>query len=246
MHHCGHRVRSHPVLAQYFARSVPARPPAPTSLRPPPSLAARATLNPPQALRPQPSRRPHAHLIYAINASLDGYIEDANGNFDWTEPDEELHLFFNDLLRPIGTELYGRRMYETMAVWETDPSFTEDSEVLRDFAEVWQAADKIVYSTTLGAPLTARTRIERTFDSEAVRRLKAESSPDLAIGGPELAAHAFRAGLIDECHLVLHPVAVGAGKPALPRDFRLDLELLHERRFNCGVVDLHYRVRRPA
>lgn len=186
-----------------------------------------------------------ARLIYAINASLDGYIEDARGNFDWTEPDEELHTFFNDLTRPIGAHLYGRRMYETMAVWETDPSFIEDSEVLRDFADIWQAADKIVYSTTLEVPLTARTRIERTFDPEAVRRLKAESPRDLAIGGPELAAHAFRAGLIDECHLVLHPVAVGAGKPALPRDLRLDLELLDERRFAAGVVHLHYRVQ-PA
>ncbi|MGE0229876.1 MAG: dihydrofolate reductase family protein [Dehalococcoidia bacterium] len=186
-----------------------------------------------------------ARPIYAINASLDGYIEDAEGNFDWTEPDEELHTFFNDLLRPIGTELYGRRMYETMAVWETDPSFTEDSEVLRDFAAVWQAADKIV-STTLEAPITARTRLERTFDPEAVRRLKAESSADLAIGGPELDAQAFRAGLVDECHLVLHPVAVGGGKPALPRNLRLDLELLHERRFANGVVDLDYRVRPPA
>jgi len=187
-----------------------------------------------------------ARLIYAINASVDGYIEDTEGNFDWTVPDHELHAFFNDLLRPLGAELHGRRMYETMAVWETDSSLAEDSEVMREFAAIWQAEDKVVYSTTLEAPVTTRTRIERTFDPEAVRRLKSESPRDLGIGGPELAAHAFAAGLIDECHLVLHPVAVGGGKPALPRGRRLHLELLEERRFASGVVHLHYRVLPPA
>ena len=157
-----------------------------------------------------------AKLIYVINTSLDGYIEDAAGNFDWTEPDDELHLFFNDLLRPVGTHLLGRRMYETMAVWETDPSIWEGSDVTRDFAELWQAADKVVYSTTLDAAPTRRTRIERSFDPAAVRELKAAATADLAVAGPTLARHAFEASLVDECHLVVNPVAVGGGKPALP------------------------------
>jgi dihydrofolate reductase len=181
-------------------------------------------------------------LIYGTNASLDGYTEDENGSIDFTEPTEEVHAFWNDFLRPIGTYLYGRRMYETMAVWETEPSLAEGSEVNRDFAEVWQDADKVVYSRTLAEPSTSRTRIEREFDPEAVRRMKESAELDLAIGGPELAAEAFRAGLVDEVVMCLAPVAIGAGKPALPVDCRLDLELTEERRFDDGTVYLRYGV----
>jgi dihydrofolate reductase len=182
-----------------------------------------------------------AKLIYSAITSLDGYIEDENGNFDWAEPDEEVHRFINDLVRPVGTYLYGRRMYETMVGWETDPALAEQSQVMRGFAEIWQAADKVVYSTTLEAASTARTRIEREFDPEAVRQMKAPAARDLAVGGPELAAHAFKAGLVDECHLFLTPIVVGGGKQSLPDDVRLELELLDERRFGNGVVHLHYR-----
>lgn len=183
-------------------------------------------------------------LIYATNCSLDGFIEDADGDFGWSEPDEELHQFFNDLLRPIGTQLYGRKLYETMAVWETDPSLAADSPVMADFAAVWQDSDKVVYSRTLEAPVTARTRIERSIDPAAIERLKASSAADLAIGGAEVAGQAIRAGLVDEIHLVVHPVVVGAGKPALPSDVRLDLELVEQRTFAAlGIVSLRYRVR---
>jgi dihydrofolate reductase len=182
-------------------------------------------------------------LIYAAIASLDGYIEDENGSFDWAEPDEEVHRFVNELERPVGTYLYGRRMYETMAGWETDPSFAELSTVMRDFAEIWQRAEKIVYSRTLAEAPTRRTRIERSFDPEAVRELKASAEHDLAVGGPQLAADAFRADLVDECHLFLAPVAVGGGKRCFPEDVRLELGLLEERRFRSGMVFLRYRVR---
>lgn len=182
-------------------------------------------------------------LIYAINASLDGYIEDTEGDFQWSEPDEELFIFFTNLIRPAGTHLYGRRMYEMMMVWETDPSLAAGSAHEGDFAEVWQAADKIVYSKTLEAAPTRRTQIERAFDPQAVRALKASAEQDITIAGPELAAQAFRAGLVDECHLFLHPVIVGGGKPALPGAVRLALELLEERGFGNGVVYLRYRVR---
>jgi dihydrofolate reductase len=186
-------------------------------------------------------------LIYVVNCSLDGYIEDADGGFGWSEPDEELHQFFNDLLRPIGSFLYGRRLYETMAVWETDPSLAAESPVMADFAAVWQDADKIVYSTTLQAPITERTRIERVFDPDAVRGLKAAAATDLLIGNATLTAHAFRAGLVDEIHLVVAPVAVGGGKPALPGGVRLALELVEVRRFQgTGVVSLRHRVRGTA
>ena len=184
-----------------------------------------------------------AKLIYATNVSLDGYIEDADGKFDWTEPDEEVHTFFNDLTRPLGTYLYGRRMYETMRVWEADAPGIGEKPYTRDFAEIWRAADKIVYSKTLDEVSTARTRIERDFALEAVRELKERTDRDLAIGGPGLAAAAFRAGLVDECHLVLHPVSVGGGKRALPEDVRLEFELLDEGRFGNGTARLHYRVR---
>jgi dihydrofolate reductase len=182
-----------------------------------------------------------AELIYSAIASLDGYIEDEGGRFDWAEPDEEVHAFVNDLVRPVGTYLYGRRLYETMAAWETNPSLAEHSPVLRDFAEIWQAADKIVYSRTLETVSTERTRIERVFDADEVGRLKAAAGGDLAVGGAALAAEAFSAGLVDECHLFLAPVLVGGGKRALPAAVSLPLELLDERRFGNGVVYLRYR-----
>jgi dihydrofolate reductase len=184
-----------------------------------------------------------AHLIYSAIASLDGYIEDRDGNFDWAMPDEEVHSFINDLERQAGTYLYGRRMYETMQVWETDPNLAADSPLTQDFAQIWQAADKIVYSRTLVAASTRKTRIERSFNPEAIRHLKKTAETDLLIGGPGLAAHAFRAGLIDECQLFLTPVIVGGGKPALPDQVRLELELMEERRFGNGMVFLRYRAR---
>jgi dihydrofolate reductase len=184
-----------------------------------------------------------AKLVYSAIASLDGYVADVDGNFDWAVPDEEVHAFINDLERTLGTYLYGRRMYETMAGWETDPALAEQSPLMRDFARIWQAADKIVYSGTLEAVPTARTRIERHFDPEAVLRMKASTGRDIIVGGPELAAQAFRSGLVDECHLFVAPIVVGGGKRAFPEDVRLKLELLGERRFEGGMVYLHYRTR---
>jgi dihydrofolate reductase len=184
-----------------------------------------------------------AKLIYSAITSLDGYVADEDGRFDWAMPDEQVHAFVNDLMRPVGTHLYGRRLYEVMAGWETDPTLAEQSPVMRDFAELWQAADKIVYSTTLAAPSTARTRIERAFDPAAVGELKAAADRDLLVGGPELAAQAFAAGLVDECRLFLAPIIVGGGKQALPDHVRLRLELLDERRFGSGMVHLGYRAR---
>ena len=182
-----------------------------------------------------------ANLIYSAIASLDGYVADRDGGFDWAMPDEEVHAFINDLYRPVGTYLYGRRMYETMSGWETDPTLADLSPLMRDFAQIWQAADKVVYSKTLEAVSTARTRIERDFDPEAVRRIKASAGRDLIVGGPELAARAFEAGLVDECHLFVAPVVVGGGKRSLPDNVRLKLELLEERRFEGGIVCLCYR-----
>jgi dihydrofolate reductase len=184
-----------------------------------------------------------AKLIYSAITSLDGYINDENGNFDWAAPDEEVHRFVNDLGRPVGTFLLGRRMYDTLAVWETIPTDGDQSPAIADFAGIWRAADKVVYSSTLDTVATARTRIERDFDPEAVRRLKASADADLAVGGPGLAANAFRAGLVDECQLFLSPIVVGGGTPSLPDKVRLELELLDERRFGNGVVYLHYRTR---
>jgi dihydrofolate reductase len=181
-------------------------------------------------------------LIYSAIASLDGYVEDEGGTFGWAEPDEEVHAFVNDLERPVGTYLYGRRMYETMAAWETEPSLAERSAATRDFAEIWQAADKIVYSRTLETVSTERTRIEREFDAEAVRRLKAGADGDLSVGGAGLAAEALRVGLVDECHLCLAPVLVGGGKRAFPDAVRLTLVLLEERSFGSGIVYLRYSI----
>jgi dihydrofolate reductase len=180
-----------------------------------------------------------AKLIYSTIASLDGYVADEEGNFDWAAPDEEVHTFVNDLERPIGTYLYGRRMYEVMVFWETAQTADQPPSI-RDYAEIWRAADKIVYSTTLEAVSSDRTRIERTFDPEAVREMKA-TARDLSVGGPDLAAQAFKAGLVDECHLFLAPIVIGGGTQCLPHDVRLKLELLGERRFGNGMVHLHYR-----
>ncbi len=184
-----------------------------------------------------------AHLIYTTNLSLDGYIEDRDGNFDWTDPDDEVFKFITNLIRAEGTHLYGRRTYESMMVWETDPNLAGESPLMRDFAEVWQAADKIVYSRTLEAVSTRKTQIERNFNPEAIRRLKEAAEQDIHIGGSELAAHAFRSGLIDECYLFIAPIILGGGKPGLPDNVRLKLELLEERRFGIGTVFLHYRIR---
>ena len=182
-----------------------------------------------------------AKLIYVANVSLDGYIEDAQGNFEWTEPSDEVFTFITDLVRPVGTHLNGRRMYETMAVWETQPALAAQSELMADFANVWQAADKIVYSTTLHVVSTANTRYERRFDPDSVREMKASAS-DLTVGGSILAAHAFDAGLVDECQLFMYPVLVGEGKPAFPSDARVQLDLLDEHRLGNGVVNLRYRI----
>jgi dihydrofolate reductase len=183
-----------------------------------------------------------AKLIYVVNVSLDGYIEDAHGSFEWTAPNDELFTFITDLVRPVGTYLYGRRLYESMAVWETEPALAAQSELMADFANVWQAAEKIVYSTTLPAVSTANTRLERRFDPDSVRDMKTSAAGDLTVGGSTLAAHAFNAGLVDEYQLFVHPVLVGEGKPAFPRDARIQLELLEERRFGNGVVNLRYRI----
>jgi dihydrofolate reductase len=183
-----------------------------------------------------------ATLSYATNVSLDGIIEDERGSFDFSEPSDEVFVFITDLLRSISTHLYGRRLYESMAVWETEPAFAAQSELMAEFAQVWQAADKVVYSTTLDALPTARSRIERHFDPDSVREMKAAASGDLFVGGANLAAHALRAGLVDECHLFVHPVIVGRGKPALPTDRRINLELIDQRRFDSGVVYLRHRI----
>jgi dihydrofolate reductase len=184
-------------------------------------------------------------LSYSAIASLDGYVADEDGNFDWAAPDEEVHAFVNDLERPVGTYLYGRRMYETMAAWDTMPLAGQPA-AMRDFAEIWRAADKVVYSRTLDAVSTGRTRLEREFDADAVRRLKANAERDITIGGPELASHALAAGLVDELQLFLTPVVVGVGKHSLPTTVRMHLHLLDQERFRSGVVYLRYRVTAPA
>ena len=183
-----------------------------------------------------------AKLIYTSLGSLDGFFEDAEGKFDWAEPDEEVHAFVNDLDRQVGTYLYGRRMYETMVFWETVGTEAHVPAVYRDFAEMWRAAEKIVYSRTIQTPTSARTRIEREFEPDAVRQLKQSSSTDITVGGGDLAGQAIKAGLVDECHFFLFPIAVGGGKRVLPDNTRTQFELVDERRFKNGVVHLHYRV----
>jgi dihydrofolate reductase len=181
-----------------------------------------------------------AKLIYSAIASLDGYVADEDGNFDWAEPDEEVHTSVNDLERQVGIYVYGRRMYEVLVSWET-LDLADQPPFIREYAEIWRAADKIVYSTTLQSVSSVRTRIERDFDPEAVRQMKASAGSDISVGGPDLAAQAIQAGLVDEFHLFLTPIVVGGGTRALPDDVWIELDLLDERRFGNGVVHLHYR-----
>ncbi len=182
-----------------------------------------------------------ARLIYSVIESLDGYVADESGNFDWAAPDEEVHTFVNDLERAVGTYLYGRLMYETMVYWETALSQAGQPEVFQDFARIWQAADKVVYSKTLDSVRSARTRIERDFDPETIRRMKDEATRDITVSGPHLAAEAFRAGLVDELQLLVAPAVIGGGNRSLPDGVRVKLELIDERRFRSGVVHLRYR-----
>jgi dihydrofolate reductase len=183
-----------------------------------------------------------AKLIFAAITSLDGYVADADGNFDWSMPSEEVHRFVNNLEAGIGTYLYGRRMYEVMRYWETASTGNGEQSAEQEFAKLWQRADKIIYSRSLDEVSTASTRLEREFDAEAIRQMKADVTRDIAVSGPTLAAEALRHGLVDECHLFLSPIVVGGGTPALPDNVWLQLELLDERRFDNGVVHLHYRV----
>lgn len=183
-----------------------------------------------------------AKLIYPINVSLDGYMEDELGDLEWSISEDEVFAFWTDFQRPIGTYLYGHGMYESMVYWETSGLGGEQPELKREFAEIWQAAEKIVFSRTLQAVSSVRTRIEREFDPDAIRRLKESSEADITIGGPELAGQAMSAGLVDECYLILNPIVLGGGKRAFPDNLRMRLELLGERRFRSGVVLLHYRV----
>jgi dihydrofolate reductase len=182
-----------------------------------------------------------AKLVYSAITSLDGYVADTDGKFDWSVPDEEVHAFVNDLERPVATYLYGRRLYEVMVAWETLAT-ADQPPLLRDFAEIWRAAEKVVYSRTLDAVSSSKTRLERSFDPAAVRQMKAQAARDITVGGPELAGQALAAGLVDECHLLVSPVIVGGGQPALPAGVRLALELRDTRRFANGVLHLHYHV----
>ena len=184
-----------------------------------------------------------ARLTYSMSVSLDGYVEDADGKFDWSAPDEEVHAFVNDLHRGVGTFLLGRRIHDELTYWDDPPDLDEQPSCVQDFAAIWQAADKVVYSRTLEALRTERTRVESAFDPEAVRRMKSQSERDLGIGGPELAAQAIAAGLVDDVQLFVVPIVLGAGKPALPLDRRLALRLQDERRFANGTLFLHYRTR---
>ncbi len=181
-----------------------------------------------------------AKLSYITNTSLDGYVEDEAGAFDWVDPDQ-IFAFITELLRPIGTYLYGRRLYETMAYWDAPVDGYPSAQ--RDFARVWQKAEKIVFSRTLAGATTRNTRVERNFNLEAIRKLKRESEHDIEIGGAELAGLALEADLVDECHLFLNPVIVGGGKPAFRAALRRNLELLDTRRFDTGVIHVHYRIR---
>ncbi len=184
-----------------------------------------------------------ARLIYASNMSLDGCTEDERSAFDWAPPDDDVFAFITELMRSAGTYLYGRRLYETMAVWETDSTLAAQSDLMADYALVWQAANKVVYSSTLARPATANTRLERHFDPGAVHDLKAAASADLLVGGPNLAAQAIAAGLVDELQLFVWPVILGGRNPALPANAHASLELLDEHRFGNGVVQLRYRLR---
>jgi dihydrofolate reductase len=184
-----------------------------------------------------------ARLIYSAITSLDGYVADEHGKFDWSAPDEEVHAFVNELERPIGTYLYGRRLYEVMVYWETAGASPEEPSVAREYAEIWRAANKIVYSKTLREPSSARTRVDRDLNTEALKQMKGLSDRDISVGGPELAAQAIKAGLVDECRLFVNPVIVGGGRRALPDGVRVKFELASERRFGSGVVYLQYRTK---
>jgi dihydrofolate reductase len=184
-----------------------------------------------------------AKLIYSTIASLDGYVADEDGDFDWGDPGEEVHTFINDLQRSIGTYLYGRRMYEVMVYWETAHTVGDQPPYEQDYTQIWQAADKVVYSRTLETVSSARTRIERDFDPAAVRKMKVSADHDITVAGPDLAAQAFKAGLVDECQLFVAPIVLGGGKQSLPNKVRLDLELLEDRRFGNGMIYLRYRTR---
>lgn len=187
-----------------------------------------------------------AKLIYGVITSLDLFIEDASGAFDWAAPDEEVHGFVNETQRDIGTHLLGRRMYEVLRYWDTAATDSAASPVEREYAETWRGTEKLVYSTTLPPVTSNRTRVERTFDPASVRRLKETSALDISIGGAALAAAAFKAGLVDECQVYLSPVIVAHGKPAFPGDMLLELELIDQRRFSGGVVFLRYRIGSPG
>ena len=187
-----------------------------------------------------------AKLIYSAITSLDGFVADEDGDFRWAMPSEEVHQFVNDLERPVGTYLYGRRMYEVMRVWDEPETVAGEPQVMHDYADIWRAADKVVYSKTLDGAMTARTRVERDFDPSTVERMKDEAPRDISIGGPGLASHALRAGLVDEIHLLLNPIVIGRGNPVLPDDVRAELQLLDEHRFANGVVYLRYASLRPS
>ena len=187
-----------------------------------------------------------AKLVYSALTSLDGYVADPVGNFDWAEPSEELHSFVNELERSVGTYLYGRRMYETMVFWETAHTLRDEPQVMRDYALIWQAAEKIVYSTTLESVSSKKTRIEKTFEPNAVQEMKRTADTDISIGGPGLASAALKAGLVDECHLFVNPVVIGGGNPAFQVETQLDLELIDQRPFPGGVMHLHYQVTAPS
>ena len=187
-----------------------------------------------------------AKLIYSALSSLDGYTADEDGNFDWATPDEDVHAFVNDLERPIGTYLLGRRMYDVMAYWESAHTLPDQSAIAQDYARIWKSADKVVYSKTLATVSSERTRIERDFDPDAVRQMKESAGHDISVGGPELAAEAMRAGLVEELQLFLNPVVVGGGTRALPDHVHLQLDLQDEHRFGNGVVYLRYGVRSDA
>ncbi len=185
-------------------------------------------------------------LVYAVIASLDGFVNDESGGFEWAAPAEDVHRFVNELERPVGTYLYGRRIYEVMAVWQDMPGIEHEPDVMQEFAAIWRAADKVVYSSTLAEVTTPRTRLERTFDPLAVRAMVGGLDTDVSLAGPTLAAHALRAGIVDDVHVFLLPIVVGGGTPCWPSGARLDLELVDEHRFDDGTVHLHHRAHRPS
>lgn len=187
-----------------------------------------------------------ARLAYTVIGSMDGYVADASGSFDWAAPSEEVHRFVNDLERPVGTHLYGRRLYEVMSVWQDFPGIDDEPEVVKDYARLWQSLDKVVYSTTLADVTTPRTRLERSFDAPQVRAMVDALERDASIGGPTLAAHALRADIVDDVHVFTVPVAVGGGTPIWPSGISLTFDLVDQNRFANGTVHQHYRARRRS